>query len=266
MFAAYKYVITWVVMAEASFCAYQLKLPVPQPITQNDIAYEFLPSPADMWPDGAGGRIDAGGYFFSFGTRNRYIVKLHPFPGGTQAEENELLSREKSLVDTNGAYLLASNWLEAIQVDVSALEKAHRHHVWQRRDYQFGLLPVFNVEWGEGEIPLVQVVVDGRKKGLVSIRQEDTSFLRRPTELVRNLEKLLEIPDEEFNRYSYDQCTNLVAQYSVFDYYHPFDKKLSITNRSDVTNDYNAILKKYSSGAIARRRLHQGENVKTNTP
>lgn len=265
MFAAYNYVITWVLLAEASLCSYQLQLPIAQPITQNDIVYKFVVRPANMCPDGAGARIDAGGYFFSFGTRYRYIIKLNPFPGGTQAEENELLSREKSLIDDTGAYLIASNWLEAIQVDVPALEKAHHHRVRQRTDNIHGLLPVFNVQWGEGDIPMVQAVVDGRDKSMVSIRQEDTSFSKRPAELLRNVDKLLEIRDEDFNSYSDAQRTNLLSQYSVVDYYHdPFGTNFSITNRYAVTNDYKAIMKKYSSAAMARRRLHEKATGNTN--
>ncbi|HZV35490.1 MAG TPA: hypothetical protein VFB72_13030, partial [Verrucomicrobiae bacterium] len=229
--------------------------------------YKLVPPPANLWPDGAGGRIDACGYFFSFGTRYRYIIKRNPFAGETQAEENELLSHGTSLIDKNGAFLLASNWLEEIQVYVPELEKAHPHRVRQRTDNLHGLLPVFHVEWGERQHPMIEVVVDGRNKSLVSIRQEDTSFCKRPAELVRNLDKLLEIPDEEFNNYSDAQRSHLLSQYSVVDYYHdPFRTNFSLTNRYAVTNDYKTIMKKYSSAALAKRRLQRETTGETNTP
>lgn len=63
---------------------------------------------------------------------------------------------------------------------------------------------------------------------------------------MKNLDKLLAIPDEEFSKLTPEQRTNLVAQYAVVDYRHPAEVPLSITRRYDVTNNYELIRQKYN--------------------
>ncbi len=43
-----------------------------------------------------------------------------------------MLSHQKSLIDSNGAYRLATNWLTQIDVDVAKLERTNKVEVRQR--------------------------------------------------------------------------------------------------------------------------------------
>ena len=49
----------------------------------------------------------------------------------------------------------------------------------------------------------------------VKLRQEDDSFSKRSAYLVKNVDELLAIPDEEFLRYTPSQKSNLVARFAV---------------------------------------------------
>jgi hypothetical protein len=213
MFAAYTYVAVAVMLAEANFIADRLQLPVSHPMVQDQLEYQLVIPPRMMFLSYSGGRIDVNGYAFCFPHQARYIQKVHSFEGASMAEENEILSHGASLIDTNGAYQLASNWLSLIEVDVRELEKTNHAEVRQRFYYSTNgavNLPVFEVRWGEWNDPKIEVSIDARSKEMVYIRQEDDAFLRRPEELIRNLDKLLEIPDEEFQKYSDSQRSNLV--------------------------------------------------------
>jgi hypothetical protein len=91
--------------------------------------------------------------------------------------------------------------------------------------------PIFEVTWGnKGErlsngmtdpIPGVIVMVSGDTGELIHLRQEDLSFSKRPPALIKDLDKLLAIPDAEFLQYSPEQRSNLVARFAAVNYSHP---------------------------------------------
>jgi hypothetical protein len=119
---AYKYVATAVMLMEINHCASNLQLPLSLPLQEQDIRKSFIPQPGLM---GVGGRFDFDNYSFSFATRLgeketklRYIINIrHPYHSmkGGSPEMNaylEGLTHTKSIIDTNGAYRVATNWLE----------------------------------------------------------------------------------------------------------------------------------------------------------
>src|SRR5262249_9956185 len=138
----------------------------------------------------------------------------------------------KSLISTNDAYRLATNWLSRISVDVPALESKSRHSVEQTFFYPDAtglndppekrrravLLPFFHVIWGSASNPVVMVSIFGPTKELLSIHQEDDSFSRRPKDLLRDLDSLLSIPDSAFLRYSQEERNHLAARFAAVDY------------------------------------------------
>lgn len=138
----------------------------------------------------------------------------------------------RSLINTNEAYQLATNWLEAISVDVPALEQKHKPSVAQTFFYpdaaevddgpekrqRIVLLPIFHVCWGDPKNPAVMVSVFGPTEELLGIYQDDESFSRRPKALLRDTESLLAIPDSEFRKYSPAECQKLVARFAEVRY------------------------------------------------
>ena len=151
----------------------------------------------------------------------------------------EGLTRVPSLIDTNGAYRLATNWLAAIDVDVTRLEREHRSTVTQLKWLLRTPTPLFEVTWDNGGkrfsngelsiIPSISVLIAGDTGQLIHLKQEDDSYSKRPAALVKNLEKLLAISDEEFLKYTPEQRSNLVSEFAAVQY-------PPITNQSISTN------------------------------
>src|SRR5207253_152044 len=113
------------------------------------------------------------------------------------------LAGKPSKIDTNGAYHLTRDWLASIEVDLPALEKAHP---WKAEQWFLKgrflrgpkPVPVFDVKWGNWAMPTVSVMIAGDTKEILNLRLEDDSYSKRPVALIKDLDKLLAISDEEF--------------------------------------------------------------------
>jgi hypothetical protein len=79
-------------------------------------------------------------------------------------------------------------------------------------------LPIFDVIWGDRRHPVIDIKISGVNGELLELRQEDDSYSRRPADLIRNLNKLLAIPDEEFLKYTPEQRSNLVSEFAAVHY------------------------------------------------
>jgi hypothetical protein len=243
---AYKYVAIAMMFAEINYCVNSLSLPIELPIQQKDICAELVLDPKII---GFAGRFDTADHTFSFGGdgRLRFIVKLHQHQGLSLHDYQERLSRFKSLIDTNGACGIARKALEAIDVDVARLESMHPIATEQRSFYskreggrELVPLPIFDVKRGDWTRPTVDVVVSRVSGEVLSIRQEDDSFSRRPQELIKNMEKLLAIPDEEFLKYTPEQRSKLVSEIAAVQY-------PPITSRAISTNATNLLFREAPS-------------------
>ncbi len=108
----------------------------------------------------------------------------------------EGLTHVKSLVDTNGAYHMATNWLEHMEVDVPKLNAERASTVTQLKWMKRAPIPIFEVTWANnGErlnngmtnpIPGVIVLISGDTGELIHLRQEDNSFSKRPSVLIKD--------------------------------------------------------------------------------
>jgi hypothetical protein len=126
-----------------------------------------------------------------------------------------------SLIDTNGAYQLARQWLAAVDVDVAALEEKYKPSVEQRWYIRPGVgtgdtnivgvpvtapgqadyasiaekdkifVPTFEVTWG-GDAARVKVL--GTRKELMELHLGDWSFSRRPQLVITNAIELSNTP------------------------------------------------------------------------
>jgi hypothetical protein len=221
---AYRYVVLAVMLAEINHCVARLELQDFTAIDKGDIAGCFVPDPRLA---GFAGRIDTKEYTFSFGLSGhlQFIVKLRQRGGLSLGAYQEKLSRMKWTMTTNSALNVARHALEAIEVDGERLNKEHgvvceERSFYTRRNGERQLvpLPIFDIKWGGSTIPVVDVVVSGISGSVLSIRQEDGSYSRRPKELIRNMDKLLAIPDSEFLKYTPEQRSNLVAEFAAVQY------------------------------------------------
>jgi hypothetical protein len=229
--SAYKYVAIAVMLAEINYCATRLNLPVELPIRENSLHVAHVSRPLIT---GFGGTLETDKYSFVFfkSGRLRQIIRINKFGEASPRELQKKLVAMSSMVDTNGAYQLATKWLAAIDVDVQALERHFHPSIQQtffypdatgvsdisRKGQRKVLLPIFHVSWGDAGKPVIIVSIFGPEKELLGIRQDDDSFSGRPIELLKNVPDLLAIPDSTFTNYSQSQLKELVTRFAAVDY------------------------------------------------
>lgn len=207
---AYKAEVTKRMLDEINLQVRNLPLPGSRRIQAKDLVIgDCYFGPPRM---GGGGVLRTTNLSFAFYTHGKLWkigrADMHP-------EKFELYPRwanTPSLVDTNGAYQLATQWLRAMSVDVPALEKKYeldfyQWFYWARAaavpDSEWNqhppttnkvMLPIFDVRWGGGSTPPVKVTVFGPTKELVALELNDISFSRRPPIVITNWEELLNTP------------------------------------------------------------------------
>jgi hypothetical protein len=224
-------------LAEANVAAYRLKLHAHHPIQMADLSGCFigmpwanvLPTNTDLitigLPDtiygfhifdpsipresrlralkiGIGGKIDTANYEFSF-CKGRLFSIMRMSDPNTEYYANDLdkLVGQPSLIDTNGAYQLATQWLAAVDVDMARLGKLK----WTVNQLQYRplgatnyvTLPLYYVDFGSRhhpafsniparDDPLISVEVLGTTKDLQEFRINDVAFCKRPLLSITN--------------------------------------------------------------------------------
>ncbi len=218
---------------EANYFADRLKLPTKLPIEVTDIQVDHIPSPSfcvlqqarpSYYPNtifgthiydtnipreqrlralkiGLSGQITTTNFKFAFAQgRLRQVVRLSEPDVEYYSRNLDKLVGQLSLIDTNGAYKLATQWLATVGVDVPALERQFGHSVNQllyspRGATNAVLLPLYYVGFGTNNSPkwkpasydpAVEVEILGTTKELQDLEINDTSFSRRPLLLITN--------------------------------------------------------------------------------
>ena len=208
---------------------------------------------------GFGGSLRTDSYAFGFGKGGLANFKKRGFEPDTDSairEQNFRFAEMKSLIGTNEAYQLATNWLTTIGVDLKALEEKYPPKICQWRYYpdakgledlgqRFLTLPIFDLQWGnipsltggkEYPMPALSLRIFGPTKELIEFHLVDRTLSHRP-EPIKDFEKLLAIPDAEFNAFTANQRSNVIARFVdsefqrlIFDRHPPPDKPSSDGN------------------------------------
>jgi hypothetical protein len=77
----------------------------------------------------------------------------------------------------------------------------------------------------------------------LKLRQEDDSYSKRPAALIKDMDKLLAIPDEEFLKYSPTERSNLIVRFAAV-HYPPLDNAASpATNAVPHSSETNALFR-----------------------
>lgn len=224
---AYRVVAAEKLLREANFFSKQLKLPTPHPIQPSEANIRVTPpwfsksdstntslSKADRIRSATffvSGTVKSGNFTFSLGgPENRR--NIHRFKIKNEDSIFDLypeLAKSPSLIDTNGAYQLATQWLSAISVDVLALEGKYKPTLDQ--SFFWGkpedlpkndtyrnptttnktMLPIFSVSWGDA----ASVKILGTTKELMELSMAGNSFVHHPPLVITNAFELNTRPD-----------------------------------------------------------------------
>jgi hypothetical protein len=233
MYLAYQYVAVTLMLAEVNFIGPRLDLPVHFPLHRDDLMQVSVAPPDLNW---ASGNVGVQNMVFAFSHDGRLCFientgALRVWNTLGVRKRNEMLLQQKSLIDTNDAYRMATNVLQRMYVNVAALEKEMPLKVEQRyrwKDHVINgtkeFLPIFDIRWGvnprftDHKSDRLHIVIDGVKKEFVEIRLEDDSLSQRPPGLIKSRGDLLKISDEEFLKYSDQQRKDLAAKFAVIAY------------------------------------------------
>ncbi|MBU6408841.1 MAG: hypothetical protein KGR98_00510, partial [Verrucomicrobia bacterium] len=162
---------------------------------------------------GPKGYIETTNFQFGFynGTLS-HVMRLSAHQVERYANNLDGLVGKPSLIDTNGAYQFATQWLAAVDVDVVDLNKlkwdVHQLRYLPRHATNSVLLPIYYVDFGNKhypaignlqafDAPLVSVEVLGTTKELQDLRinVNDLSLSRRPLLLITNALDLIRAPN-----------------------------------------------------------------------
>ena len=219
---AFKHVALAVMLAEINYCSSNLHLPLVLPVQEH---YALKPSIYDPSIIGFAGCVELAEYNFCFsGTgRLQFIVRREPGRGKLSLVEYcEQLAEVKSVITTNDAYRIATNWLTTMEVELDRLEREKPHFVQQQsfKSAKHGpvMLPIFYVTWGEAPHSAISVTISGVNGELIRLMQDDVSYSKRPVSLIKNLDQVLGISDSEFAGYTAVERSNLVARFAAVSY------------------------------------------------
>ena len=139
-----------------------------------------------------------------------------------------------SQIDTNQTHTLAITWLNNLGVDTVTMEQKYPCNITQKFYYKNSngsltpvdktkvLLPIYVISWGsiplktrpEYSMPAVTMAIFGPTKELIEYHLLDDSLMLRPKIEIKDVDKLLAIPDSDFKQYDEAQGNDLVRQFA----------------------------------------------------
>ena len=191
---------------EANHAAKELHLPEKLPITESNIVRAFIVGYGlSHLPPGAIGNIHTRdyGYFVSIGHKFSYVQGAHQNKDGWQWREQYVWP--VSRMDTNSAYQLATQWLDAVSMDVAGLNRDCRVRIRTNAFWNAGLkrgtfVPIYDVSWispqnrAEGYGDAASVSLFAPTRTLISLCVEESKYILRKPIVFTNLDALLAEP------------------------------------------------------------------------
>lgn len=179
---AYEETVLRLMIGEANIYIIELDLPETRPLTARALRERFVAPPRVAESFGALGSMQSSNFSYSFGRGKRlsYITRL---PKDTS--NRPLYERMKpwaiapELVDTNSAYMIATQYLARAFVDLTSIKNATV--LAAPRKVLDMTTAIYTVAWRRGDNILAEVTVDMRDRELWSLRVEDPACsLRHP--------------------------------------------------------------------------------------
>jgi hypothetical protein len=256
---AFRAVLVTRMLEEANWAADRLKHPTKRPIQALDIQDDYISPPGfsvlhgtNRFPDtvygnkifnsdiprearlralkvGLSGRIDTANFEFGFGEgRLLHVLRLGAPNEERYANHLDDLVGKPSLINDAQAHELATQWLAAVEVDMTALGKlkwtVNQLHYLPNGATNAETLPLYYVDFGNKHYPangnlkafdkpLVSVEILGTTKELQEYTiAYDPDISRRPLLLVTNVADLARLPHPQlknFNRFLFVQTNSI---------------------------------------------------------
>jgi hypothetical protein len=181
----YEATLSKLMIAEVNDYAARLELPEHFPITSNSVTELFVTSPFVARNFGALGSIRTTNFSYGFG-KGRHLSYITRVIKGTNPYDfnaNKLYAIEPSSVNTNAAFMLATQFLAKAFVDINRLSTSSvvSIHPWT---ISHMTTSKYTVQWSRGGHPVVKVVLAEPQRELWTLRVEDpTLVLRSPLEV-----------------------------------------------------------------------------------
>jgi hypothetical protein len=208
--AAYKLVVAGMAVASANFVAQRLNLN-PRPIEQKDVIGVFVAPPGQFErPVTPGVNLMTSNFMFIF-HEGKLLSVMNTKTNIEEVEHYREWASMPSLIDSNGAYRLATNWLSRVFVDVSTLNRKYKVTVgqpsflgdeganstypanWGHVGTNRITLPLYYVTWNNGDYEAAKVGVFGPTKQFVGLTIRDESLTDRVYLTVTNQKELVDM-------------------------------------------------------------------------
>jgi hypothetical protein len=227
---AFKYVIAVAMINFVNCYAPRLHLPVDVPITRDHIRFLNV---SPLYRGHYSARLQIENYSFSFSESMllvnhladdglvSYGIPMEPHESALAGMERA--SRMKYSMNTNDLYLVASNYLFKLGVDVAKMEKTRLLKVNKypmfHSDRGWVSNPLLTVEWedtnavGYNPFRVMEVQVSAVSGDLLHIT-DGSYFKDKEQPFVNDMDKLASISDDEFLKYSTLERSNLLVQFA----------------------------------------------------
>jgi hypothetical protein len=186
--STYQSEVLKIMLREANAYALSLGLRETHPLTTNSLTEIYISPPEFANLYGTLGSLRTKSYSYAFGKGKRlaYITRL-PAPENSKKslyDANKHLAITPDLVNTNAAFMLATQWLHKAFVDVNKLSESNSVTIqpWRILDI---VTSKYTVEWLHEGKPVARVIMIEPTKELLALRVEDPEYILRPEIVVK---------------------------------------------------------------------------------
>jgi len=227
---AYKYVVIMAMVSEVNHNAVNLHLPITLPMNaSNNISIDVFPPQMQKY----GGSVTVDNYVFTFYGTAQYIYRVDKYGFqsiGVDMERDEALasgieraSMQKYSVGTNDIYKIATNILTELDINITNLV-SEKEVIINRNSVLHSsrglvLNPLMDVDWcnskrseyDHSEIYVQISAIDGQ---LLKFMDHGGKFNMRVKPIVIKFDELASIRNEDFEKFSYMERSNLLVNFS----------------------------------------------------
>ena len=204
----YKLVVGGMALSAMNSVLERLGLPA-KPIEQKDIIGFYVSPPGlDKKPMLPSATFQTANFMFNFRDGKLHVV-MNTQTNIEAVEHYREWAKMPSLINSNTAYQMATNWLSRIYVDVPTLNRKYQVHVgqpsfwatpptrWGEEGSNLTTLPLYYVTWNKGDYEAAKVGIFGPTKQFMGLtigdadQDEDASLCSHIYLKVTNQKELL---------------------------------------------------------------------------